>query len=191
MSTKKTFTREDIVEAAFRLVRKHGKKKLSAREIAKELKSSTMPIYSSVNSMKELEVEVRQKFTELFLQYATAAWTGDPQIDPSFGYIQFAKDERQLFRIMFFDDTEDEVATYKEYKQLVTEILEKQLEKPSEFRALNQEQQQRIREKMEIFIHGLACLINSERFDGEREEYIINLLHEVNTLFFQHEKAME
>jgi AcrR family transcriptional regulator len=191
MSTKKTFTREDIVEAAFRLVRKHGKKKLSAREIAKELKSSTMPIYSSVNSMKELEVEVRQKFTELFLQYATAAWTGDPQIDPSFGYIQFAKNEKQLFRIMFFEDTEYEVASYKEHKPIVAAILEERLEKPPEFQALNKNQQQRINEKMEIFIHGMACLINSGRFDGAGEEYIINLLREVNTLLVQHEKAME
>jgi DNA-binding transcriptional regulator YbjK len=191
MSTKKTFTREDIVEAAFRLVRKRGKKKLSAREIAKELKSSTMPIYSSVNSMKELEVEVRQKFTELFLQYATTAWTGDPQIDSSFGYIQFAKNEKQLFRIMFFDDTQYEVVSYKEHKPIVTAILEERLEQPPEFQALNKDQQQRIKEKMEIFIHGMACLINSGRFDGESEEYIINLLREINTLLVQHEKAME
>jgi AcrR family transcriptional regulator len=191
MSTKKTFTKEDVVEAAFRLIRKHGKKKLSAREIAKELNSSTMPIYSSVNSMNELEQELRQTFTELFLRYATKVWTGDPRIDASFGYIQFAKDEKQLFRIMFFDDTDTEVASYKEHKQIIINILEEQLEKPPEVQALNKEQQQRIREKMEIFIHGLACLINSGRFDGEREEYILKLLRGVNALFIEHEKSIE
>lgn len=191
MSTKKTFTREDIIETAFQLTRKHGKKKLSAREIAKTLNSSTMPIYSTISSMKELEREVGQKFTELFLKYSLTPQTGDVLIDSSFGYIQFAKHEKHLFRIMFFGDEESEISTYKEQKQIILNTLSEYLKQQPDLDGLNDRQLQRILEKMETFIHGLACLVNFGRCEDDSDEHIINLLREVSTLFIQQEKASE
>ena len=123
VSMKKAFTKEEIVEAAFQVVRKQGRKKLSARAIARELNSSTMPIYSTINSMKELEQEVGQKFTELLLQYCLTPWTGNFLVDMSFGYVRFAKDEKELFRIMFLDDQPSELTDYEKQKPIIFTTL--------------------------------------------------------------------
>ena len=120
---KKTFSTEDIVEAAFQVVRKQGRKKLSARTIAKELNASTMPIYSTINSMKDLEAKIGQKFTELLLEYCLTPWTGNLLVDMSFGYVRFAKDEKELFRLMFLADEPSEFVGYKRATPTVFQIL--------------------------------------------------------------------
>ncbi|MBA4366888.1 MAG: hypothetical protein C0403_04540 [Desulfobacterium sp.] len=98
MPRKNTFSFEDIIEAAFQVVRKEGMAMLSARSIAKELNSSTMPIYSYLKSMKNLEEKIIQKAMALLYSYQTRARTGDSYIDIGLGYILFAKEEKHLFR---------------------------------------------------------------------------------------------
>ena len=170
---KKTFTREDIVEAAFQVVRKQGRKKLSARTIAKELHSSTMPIYSTINSMQELQQEVGQKFSELLLQYCLTPWTGNFLVDMSFGYVRFAKDEKELFRIMFLDDEPSELTDYQKQKPVIFETLLARLKEESDFKDLGEEQLRHITQNMEIIIHGMACLINYARLPNDSDEYIL------------------
>ena len=157
---KKTFTTEDIVEAAFQVVRKQGRKKLSARTIAKELNSSTMPIYSTISSMKDLETKIGQKFTELLLEYCLTPWTGNLLVDMSFGYVRFAKDEKELFRLMFLADEPSEFADYKRTTPTVFQILTTRLKEEPDFKELDEEKIHYITQNMEIIIHGLACLIN-------------------------------
>lgn len=189
MPTKKTFSKEDIVEAAFQVVRKQGRKKLSARTIAKELNSSTMPIYSTINSMKELEEEVGQKFTELLLQYCLTPWTGNFLVDMSFGYVRFAKDEKELFRIIFLDDEPSEFTDYKRVKPIVFQTLTARLKEEPDFKDLDEEQIHHITQNMEIIMHGLACLINYGRLPDESDEYIQQYLEEVSAFFVQRDGA--
>jgi AcrR family transcriptional regulator len=190
MPPKQIFTREEIVELAFQLVRKHGKKKLSARAIAKELKSSTMPIYSSVSSMKELEREVHEKFRHLFLQYTTTPWTGNALLDISFGFIRFAKDEKQLFRIMFSTDDAAEVAIYKEEKKIVEPLLRERVKAQPEFQAFTDEQIQHMMNFMGIFMQGLASLINDGRLDDDSDDQILTILKEAYGAFMQQAMSM-
>jgi AcrR family transcriptional regulator len=189
VSMKKTFTKEEIVEAAVQVVRKQGRKKLSARTIAKELNSSTMPIYSTINSMKELEQEVGQKFTELLLQYCLTPWTGNFLVDISFGYVRFAKDEKELFRTMFLDDELSELTDFEKQKPVVFETLVARLKEEPEFKNLGEEQLRHITQNMEIIIHGMACLINYGRLTNDSDEYIQQYLEEVSAFFVQREEA--
>ncbi len=66
-------SREDIIDAAFEIVRKGGWAQLSARSIAKRLKSSTMPIYSQFKTMEMLEDEVVKKAVTLQAEYSASA----------------------------------------------------------------------------------------------------------------------
>ena len=186
---KKTFTKEEIVEAAFQVVREQGRKKLSARAIAKELNSSTMPIYSTINSMKDVEQEVGQKFTELLLQYCLTPWTGNFLVDMSFGYVRFAKDEKELFRTMFLDDEPSELADYEKQKPVVFKTLAAQLKKEPDYKDLDEEQIDHITQNMEIIIHGLACLINYGHLPDDSDEYIQQYLEEVSAFFVQREEG--
>ena len=69
MPPKQKFTKEDIVEAAFNVVREQGWEALSQRSIAKKLNASIGPIYSYLKSMTNLEEAVIEKAYELLLHY--------------------------------------------------------------------------------------------------------------------------
>ena len=58
MPPKTRFTLKDVMDAALSVVRREGIDKLTARAIADELQSSTMPIYSCGKTMFEIEEEI-------------------------------------------------------------------------------------------------------------------------------------
>lgn len=176
MPPKSNFTRDDIIEAAFQVIRKHGRTKLSTRAIAKELRASTMPIYSVVNSVTELEPDVHRKYRQLFLEYSMRSWTGNALLDLAFGFIRFAKDEKQLFRIMFSTDDAEEVAIYKEEQKIVEPLLRERVKAHPDFAAFSDEQIQQLMNFMGIFMQGLANLVNDGRLDDDSDEQILKTL---------------
>lgn len=190
MPPKKAFTRENIIAAGVEVIRKYGRKGLSARTIAKELDASTMPIYSVVASIEELKPEITEKITQLFMSYATASHTGNFQIDTAFGYIRFARQERQLFRSMMFADDPEEIVTYQTHKQRVAAILFERIKQMPEMAGFEDAQIKRIMEKMYVVTHGLACLTNSGRLEDDREETILALLQSFSAEMIQHERLL-
>jgi hypothetical protein len=139
--------------------------------------------------MNELQQEVGLKFTELLLQYCLTSWTGNFLVDMSFGYVRFAKDEKELFRIMFLTDELAELTGYQEQKPLVFEALLARLKEEPQFKDLADEQIHHITQNMEIIIHGLACLVNYGRLADESDEYILQYLKEVSSFFVQREEG--
>ncbi len=101
MPAKGSFTREMFIDAAFKIVRSKGREKLSARSLAKELKCSTMPIYSYLKSMKSLDRQLGEKAIDVLLGYQTTPRTGQAFFDMGFGYVLFARQEKNLFRYLF------------------------------------------------------------------------------------------
>ncbi|MGD9151230.1 MAG: TetR/AcrR family transcriptional regulator, partial [Desulfobacterales bacterium] len=61
MPRKTQFTAEDVVIAAFELVKEKGLAGLSAPAVAEKMGCSTMPIYSHFKNMQALEDEVVKK----------------------------------------------------------------------------------------------------------------------------------
>jgi AcrR family transcriptional regulator len=103
MAQKALYTKERIVETAFQLTRKSGWASVSARTIAKKLGSSTMPVYSSLKSMDEVEQAVRDRAETLMHDYQKRRFTGEPMLNSAVGYVAFARDERLLFRFLYED----------------------------------------------------------------------------------------
>ena len=103
MSTRTTFDRETIVEAAFKLTRERGWTAVTARSIAGHLGSSTMPIYSTMSSMEEIERAVRERTESLLLEYQRRPFTSDKAASKAVGYVIFAREERNLFRFLYVD----------------------------------------------------------------------------------------
>jgi len=103
--TQKTFfTREAIVEAAFTVTREQGWPAVTARSIAKKVGSSTMPIYSSMKSMEEIETEVRGRAEALLLDFQRRDFGGESSsLNMAIGYVTFARDESNLFRFLYID----------------------------------------------------------------------------------------
>lgn len=104
MSAKKQVTRQNIIDAAYELVRKSGMPALNARSLAKSLGCSTRPIYISFTSMEELKKEVVKLITLTYQTYLKNEV--DRHIYPEYkaygmGYIRFAREESQLFSYLF------------------------------------------------------------------------------------------
>ena len=57
--------KEEIVNAAFDIVRREGKDSLNARALAGRLGISTQPIFSNFRNMEELKAEVVKKASVL------------------------------------------------------------------------------------------------------------------------------
>lgn len=185
MPPKTRFSREDIVEAAFCVVRKHGWEGLSARSIAQELNSSTQPIYSHLKSMKNLEEEIVKKAYELLYTYGTKVRTGDIWLDQGVGYVLFAKQENQLFRCLI----DANIATFrKKYRdQLFSSIGEKLSDYPP-FEGLSQKQQDKIRFIRIMFMYGLAINISFSK-TRTNEKKITDLLREIDQMLLAGFKA--
>jgi AcrR family transcriptional regulator len=103
MTQRTTFTREMIIEAAFSLTREAGWGGVTARTIAQRLGSSTMPLYSSLKSMDEVEKEVRKKAEELMHDYQRRQFAEERLLSSAVGYVVFAHDEPNLFRFLYVD----------------------------------------------------------------------------------------
>lgn len=94
------FNREDIIDAAFELVRKDGWSGFSVQAVAKAINASTMPIYSQFGNARELEDAVCVKAMELLKERLLVDRTGDRWIDQAISYVTFAVEEKHLFRCL-------------------------------------------------------------------------------------------
>lgn len=92
------FSREEIITAAFQLVREQGWAGFSVNTVAKAIGSSTMPLYSQFANVRELEDAVCLKAMELLKERMLVERTGDRWIDQGISYVRFAEEEKYLFR---------------------------------------------------------------------------------------------
>lgn len=100
------FTREAILNAALSLVRKEGPEALNARSVARELGGSTQPIFRIFTSMDQLRSELIRVATERCRQQLMSRITSnrDAYLEMGMGYVLFARDEPQLFKLLFLRD---------------------------------------------------------------------------------------
>lgn len=103
MTKRTTYTKERIVEAAYELTREAGWRAVTARSIAVKLGSSTMPLYSSLASMRDIENEVRVRAEACLHEYQVRRWSPDPVLSSAVGYVAFAREEKNLFRFLYVD----------------------------------------------------------------------------------------
>lgn len=96
-------SREDILRAAFALVREEGADALNVRAVAKRLGCSTQPVMYHFRSVAELKKEVYIMSDKYHTRYLTRQDT--PGLHAvGMAYIRFAREERHLFRFLFQSD---------------------------------------------------------------------------------------
>ena len=109
MAPKNKFTKEEMVEAAMRVVRAKGIDGLTAKTMADELGTSTQPVFTAFGSMDTVKQEVYAAAMRVYDDYADA---GLKEKIPFFGvgmqYIRFAREEPELYRLLFLTRTQDQ-----------------------------------------------------------------------------------
>ena len=111
MPPKVKVTREDIINAAVKIVRSSGAQSINARTVAAELNCSTQPVFSNFATMDELRLAVAEKADLLCREYmqrevqngAFPAYKAN-----GMAYIRFAKAEKELFKLLYMCDRSSE-----------------------------------------------------------------------------------
>ena len=126
MPPKVKITKEDIVKTATQLVRANGEQAINARAIAAHLNCSTQPVFFNFATMDELQEAVILAAYEIYLNFLESeSKSGKYPQYKSFGmaYIRFAKEEKELFKLLFMCDRKGQELVPTQDFNASTEII--------------------------------------------------------------------
>ena len=104
MPPKFKFTREEITQAALKVTRQNGMSGLTARALAEKLGCSSKPIFGLFRNMEEVQQEVMRGAQALYQSYLKEDMEKGkypPYKASGMAYIRFAKEEKELFKLLF------------------------------------------------------------------------------------------
>ncbi|MBE6692787.1 MAG: WHG domain-containing protein [Ruminococcaceae bacterium] len=113
MPPKVKVTKEDIISAAVEVVRAQGEQGINARTVANLLNCSTQPIFSNFATMEELRFAVVKRADEMCQEYRqreSESGKYPPYKANGMAYIRFAKEEKELFKLLYMRDRRSEPA---------------------------------------------------------------------------------
>lgn len=155
------FSREQVIQAALGLTRESGITAVTARSLAARLGTSTKPIFGLFQSMEEVQHEVLAAADAHYHAYiADQMARGDfpPYKASGMAYIRFAKEERELFKLLFMRDRTGEAPA--EDVQ-----LEELLRLISSATGLSREDAYTLHLEMWVFVHGMAAMVATSYLD--------------------------
>lgn len=172
MPPKVKFTREQIITAALNVTRKNGIVGLTARGLAAELGSSAKPIFGLFQNMEEVQKEVIAAANTLYQSYISRGMTEGkypPYKASGIAYIQFAKEEKELFKLLFMRDrTGEKIQENREEIRPLLNIIMKNL-------GISEDEAYIFHLELWLYVHGIATMIATNYLDWDIE-FISNAL---------------
>jgi AcrR family transcriptional regulator len=186
MPPQVNFSKEQILNEAFEIVRKEGLSALSARRIAQNLKCSTHPIYRAFQSMKELETAVIEKAKEYAITYLLQGDdTQEPFLNIGLQYFRFAQEEKELFKLLYLSGR---ISGNFENMGTLFEFLLDRMKEDSHLQGLSDASLKRIGTNMWIYTHGLITLTYGASLENA-EEFVRNCLHQMGRAVIEWEHS--
>lgn len=177
MPPKVKVTSEQIVEAALQIVRDSGFENLNARALAEKIGCSVHPIFRVYESMEGLKSEVYKEAEKLYNAKMIEAMNDADDGFQKMGlaYIEFAKNEKNLFKLLFMSDVFDG----KSMLEIVgsTEGDDEVIEMLCMMTGLNAEHAKELYAGLWLTTHGIATMYatNNCRFsDAEIQRLLGN-----------------
>lgn len=155
MPPKVKITKEDIINTALALIKEQGEDAVNARAIAARLNCSTQPVFSNFSGMEDLHAAVVTAAYERYFAFIEkeSASGKYPQYK-AFGmaYIRFAKEEKELFRLLFMCD--------RKGKDLIpTKDFDESVEMIMQTSGVSRETAMLLHLEMWTFVHGIATMM--------------------------------
>ena len=105
MPPKVRFSRETIRDTAYDIVREQGAVGLTARSLADRLGVSTSPIFTAFSNMDDVLASVRDlAVSELDQKISLSVWMSQSFKGLGLSLLDFARNERKLFSVIFTGD---------------------------------------------------------------------------------------
>ncbi|MBG0768136.1 MAG: TetR/AcrR family transcriptional regulator [Spirochaetaceae bacterium] len=188
MPPKVKISEQAIVDAAIQIIREEGEGALHARSVAKALGCSVQPIFHNFPSMEHLRKAVYRKVDTLFEEQLLKGLEQNaiPFLGLGLSYIDFARREKNLFRLLFMSD---EFAG----KQVI-DLVSDDANKPiisiiAQMTQLSEKQSEQIFLGIWLLVHGIASMLATNECTLEDEQISQLLIHTFTAL--KHEYSEE
>lgn len=155
MPPKFKFTREEIIQAALDLTRESGIAAVTARGLGAKLGSSVKPIFSLFENMEEVQNEVlkaAEKLSQARIRETMESGQYPPYKASGIAYICFAREEKELFKLLYMRDRSREIFDEGDSIKPLIEEIQKQT-------GLSEEDAYRFHLEMWVYVHGIATMI--------------------------------
>ena len=107
MAPKTKFTRDEMLTSAVSIVREKGDGELTARALSQKLGTSTRPVFTCFESMEKLRAAVLDEAEKILDEYLMSSIRSNLAFfGVGMAYIRFAREEKNLFRLLFFSNGE-------------------------------------------------------------------------------------
>ena len=156
MPPKIKITKEQIINTSVDIVRKNGVDTLNARNVASILNCSTQPIFSNFTTMDELRLAVVERADKLCFNYIQREIENGqyPAYKASgMAYIRFAKEEKELFKLLYMRDRTNEIIPE------TNELNNKMETYVQDNTGLNKENAKIFHLEMWAYVHGIAVML--------------------------------
>ena len=163
MPPKCKFTKQEVVQAALDMTRESGINSITARALGERLGSSSRPIFSLFQSMQEVQQEVIQAANALYQDYMKRDMAaGEYPVYKASGmaYIRFAKEEKELFKLLFMRDRTDEQIAEDESIRPIIQIIMKNT-------GLSEQEALLFHLEMWVYVHGFATMIATSYWEWD------------------------
>lgn len=180
MPPKAKITKEMILNTVLDITREAGFETVNARNIAARLQCSTRPIFTCYENMEELKTEFLAFAYEYYEQYVINyrnIVTASPYLILPLSYIEFAQEETHLFKLLFINDMDLDMAGAKDfYKEIDNEKRAKLF---SEDIGIELTRAKVIFLDLFLYTHGIAVLAAGKKLKFDRnsaEKMLDNVL---------------
>lgn len=155
MPPKYKFTKEQITAAALETAKEKGMSGVTAREVARRLDSSSKVIFGLFENMNELMQSViaaAEKDYRRYIEEDMKSGIYPPYKASGMAYIRFAKEEPELFKLLFMRDRTEESddAGFGNYDDIIEIIMFAN--------GFSREKAELLHLEMWIFTHGIATM---------------------------------
>lgn len=175
MPPKFLFTREQIIAAALKITRESGLSALTARALAAELGCSVKPIFGLFRNMEEVHGAVLAQAYALYearLQEEMSSGRYPPYKASGMAYIRFAREEKELFRLLFMRNrTGEHIQEDRDSVRPLLELLERNL-------GLSEDEANLFHLEMWVCVHGIAAMLATSYLDWD-EEFVSRVVTDV------------
>lgn len=160
------FTKEEIIAAALELTREKGFSAVSTRALGEKLGTSSRPIFSRFENMGEVNKAIISAANDVYHAYIkreVAEAKYPPFKATGMAYIRFAREEKELFKLLFMRDRSGEkVKENPEEMNSLIKLVCKQL-------GIDEENAKTFYFEMWVYIHGIASMIATNYLSWDEE----------------------
>lgn len=150
------FTKEQVLDAALALTREKGFAAVSARSLGEQLGTTSRPIFSHFKTMADVQKAIVEAANDLYQSFR-AREIADGKYPPykasGMAYIRFAREEKELFKLLFMRDRSQEtVKDDPEEMDALIGLIGKQV-------GIDREAAGLFYREMWAYTHGIAAMI--------------------------------